>query len=490
MTDTTETRSPSPAARARAALRDTLRGRLITPDDADYDAARALWNGAVDRRPALIARCADTDDVTAALRAGTDLGLPIAVRGGGHGVAGTAGVDDGLVVDLSAMRSVRVDAAARTAQAEGGTLWGEFDAATQAHGLATTGGVVTHTGIGGLTLGGGLGWLMRRHGLTCDNLLGAELVKADGRIHIVDAETDPDLLWALRGGGGNFGVVTRFRYRLHPVGPTVLAGPLLYPAERAREVLECYRRLVASAPDELGTVVNLRHVPPLAIFPPDVHGRPVVAIVVCWVGDYAAGERVLAPLRRDVRPLVDLVAPKPYVAHQATFDATAPHGRHYYWKSEFLSALDDDAVTVLLDNAWSSTSPMSYTVVFHLGGAVARTDPATAAFTGRHAGHAVNINAEVADADDLPAERTWCRTFWNALRPFSSGVYVNFLGDEGPDRVRAAYGAATYARLARLKSQHDPDNVFCNNQNIEPASSHRLSDGRASGGVTQRVVAP
>jgi FAD/FMN-containing dehydrogenase len=452
-----------------AALRDRFRGRLTTPVDAGYDTARALWNGAIDRHPALIARCTDTADVTAALRAGLEQGLPIAVRGGGHGVAGTASCDNGLVLDLSAMTAVRVDPAGTTAEAQAGALWGEFDASTQAHGLATTGGIVTHTGIAGLTLGGGLGWLMRRHGLTCDNLLAAELVDADGRLHHVDADRDPELLWALRGGGGNFGVVTRFRYRLHPVGPTVLAGPILYPADQARDVLDCYRELIAHAPDELGTVVNLRYAPPLPIFPPHLHGQPVIGIVVCWSGELARGERVLAPLRRDVQPLVDLAAPKPYLAHQATFDPTVPHGRRYYWKSEYLSKLDDEAIRVLLDHAWASNSPMSYTIVFHLGGAVARTDPSTAAFSGRHVGHAVNINAEASHADEYTTQRTWARTFWQALRPHSAGVYVNFLGDEGPDRVRAAYSAATYARLARIKARHDPDNVFRNNQNIQPA---------------------
>jgi FAD/FMN-containing dehydrogenase len=467
-TSVTGTAGSGRAARARAAVQDRFRGRLITPADEEYDTVRALWNGAIDRRPALIARCTDAADVTAALRAGLEQRLPIAVRGGGHGVAGTASVDDGLVLDLSAMRAVRVDPVARTAEAGGGVLWGEFDTATQAHALATTGGIVTHTGIAGLTLGGGLGWLMRQYGLTCDNLLAADLVDAEGQVHKVDAESDPDLLWALRGAGSNFGVVTRFCYRLHPVGPMVLAGPVLFPAEQAREVIACYRELIGHAPDELGSVLNLRYAPALPMIPEPVRGRPVLAVNVCWTGDPATGERVLAPLRRAVEPLADLVALKPYLVHQGTFDATVPHGLHYYWKSEYVAALDDDVVDVLLDHAWASRSPDSYTVVFHLGGAVARTDPATAAFAGRAAGHAVNINAEASDAEAHAIQRAWCRAFWEALRPHSAGVYVNFLGDEGPERVRAAYGEATYARLTRIKTRLDPDNVFRSNQNIEP----------------------
>jgi FAD/FMN-containing dehydrogenase len=468
MIQTARTRRPDRTARLIASMRNAFHGRLICPTDTDYDSSRALWNGAVDRYPALIARCTDAADVATALRAGIDHELPIAVRGGGHNVAGTASCDDGLVLDLSPMKSVGVDPAVRTAHAQPGLLWGEFDAATQAHGLATTGGIVTHTGIAGLTLGGGLGWLMRKYGLTCDNLLGAELVDAGGRLRSVDNRSDPELLWALRGGGGNFGVVTDFHYQLHPIGRTVLAGPLLYPAARAREVLACYRDMAERAPDELGSVVTLRHVPPLPLFPREMHGEPVVSIVVCWIGDPAAGQRSLAPLRQEVAPLADLVVEKPYLAHQGTFDATVPHGLRYYWKSEYLSALDDEAVTVLLDQAWNSHSRNSYTIIFHLGGAVARTDPATAAFTGRHVGFAVNINAVAFDAEDYATQRAWVRDFWQALRPRSTGVYVNFLGDEGPDRVRAAYGEQTYARLARIKSRLDPGNVFRLNQNIPP----------------------
>ena len=450
-------------------LRERLRGELLRPGNAGYEPARALWNGAIDRRPGLIARCQGTADVAAAVRYARASGLPVAVRGGGHNVAGTSSCDGGLVLDLSPMKGVQVDPGGRSVWAQPGLLWGELDHETQAFGLATTGGIVTHTGIAGLTLGGGLGWLMRKHGLTCDNLLAVDLVTADGELVRASEREHPELFWGVRGGGGNFGVVTAFRYRLHPVGPTVLGGPLFFPADDAGELLRFYRDFADAAPDELTTVVNLRQVPPLPFIPQRLHGVPTISVVACWAGPIDQGERVLEPLRRHGRPLLDLIAPKPYLAHQGTFDATVPHGLHYYWRSEYLDALDDAAIDTLLDHAWASRSPRSYTIVFHLGGAVGRVPEEATAFSGRAARFAVNVNG-VSLQDGYAGQAAWVRRFGQALRPFSSGVYMNFLGDEGQDRVRAAYGPAKYDRLVALKRVWDPANFFRRNQNIQPGT--------------------
>jgi FAD/FMN-containing dehydrogenase len=451
------------------ALRGLLLGEVLGPGDEGYGPARALWNGAIDTRPGAIARCRGSGDVLAAVRYARDAGLLVAIRGGGHNVAGTASCDNGLVLDLSPMKGLQVDPQARTAWAEPGLLWGELDHQTQAFGLATTGGIVTHTGIAGLTLGGGIGWLMRKHGLTCDNLLAVDLVSADGRLLRASEREQPELFWGIRGGGGNFGVVTAFRYRLHEVGPTVLAGPIMFAAEDAAELLRFYRDFAEAAPDELTTVVNLRHAPPLPFIPEHLHGIPVVSVVVCWAGPIEQGKRALEPLRHHGRPLLDLIAPKPYLAHQGTFDATVPHGLHYFWRSEYLGALDDQAIGTLVEHAWANRSPRSYTIMFQLGGAVGRLPDEATSFSGRTAGYAVNINA-VALADEYAGQAAWARRFGRALHPLSAGVYMNFLSDEGQDRVRAAYGPAKYDRLAALKKVWDPDNFFRRNQNVHPSA--------------------
>ena len=448
-----------------------LRGDLIRPGDERYEAARRVWNGAIDRRPGLIARCRGVADVVGCVRFARDHDLPVAVRGGGHNVAGTAVCDGGLVIDLSAMKGMRVDPVGRTAWAEPGLTWGEFDRETQASGLATTGGIVTHTGIAGLTLGGGIGWLMRKHGLTIDNLAAVDMVTADGRELRASAEENPDLFWGVRGGGGNFGIVTSFEYRLHPVGHTVLAGPVFYPLERAKEVLRLYRAVIASAPDELTTILNLRRAPAVPFLPAAMHGMPVIAVSACYAGPIEEGERVLRPLRLFGSPLIDLIAPKPYLAHQAMFDATVPHGWHYYWKSWEVPALDDDVAEVLIAHASAVTSPLSYCIIFQLGGAIGRVGEDATAYGRRGMGHNVNINAVWTPDDPSPARHVrWARDFWSALEPFApGGVYVNFLGDEGEDRVKAAYGPEKYARLVALKHRYDPTNLFRLNQNIRPA---------------------
>jgi FAD/FMN-containing dehydrogenase len=451
-------------------LRDCIRGPVIAPDDQGYDTARAIWNGAIDRRPACIARCTGVADVVAAVRFARERDLVVAVRSGGHGVGGHALCDDGVVIDLSPMRGIRVDPAARTARAEAGVLWGELDRETQLHGLATVGGIVTHTGIAGLTLGGGIGWLARKHGATVDNLLSVDLVTAEAELLTASEEENPDLFWAIRGGGGNFGVVTSFEYRLHPVGPIVLAGPIFYALENAREVLASYREFIATAPDELTTIFELSVAPPAPFLPEEVHGKPIVMVGACYAGAPENGIEVVRPLKEFGNPIVDLLEPKLYTALQSMFDPSVPHGWHRYWKSVELPPLTDEAIDTLVEHASAQTSPKSYCIVFHLGGALARVAEDETAFSQRHAGHNVNINA-VWTKDDPQGERhvAWAHDFFSAMQPQArERVYLNFLGDEGAERVRRAYGHRQYDRLGELKRAYDPTNFFRLNQNIEP----------------------
>jgi FAD/FMN-containing dehydrogenase len=447
-----------------AALQARLRGRVIDASDPGYAAARRVWNGAVDRHPAMIACCQDTADVVTAVKFGRAHGLPIAVRAGGHGVAGRAVCDGGLVIDLRGISQVRVDPRRRLALAGAGALNGEFDAATQHYGLATTAGIVSHTGLAGLTLGGGIGWLARRCGATCDSLTGAQVVTADGQV--VEAADDPELLWALRGAGANFGVVTRLDLTVHRIGPQVAAGVLVFPAEGAVPVLARYAALADAAPRELGTIVNLRHAPPAPWLPPGLHGQPVVLIGVCWTGTDAGLDRLLAPLRA-LRPLADTVGAVPYTEHQRLFDAAVPHGLHYFWRSDYVTSLDGEVAEALSGHSWSMRNHRSYTIMFHLGGKLADLDPDAAAFSGRHDGFAININAAWAPPE--PDDGAWVREQWARIHGFSAGVYVNFLDDEPAQRTRAAYSAAAYRRLLEVKRRYDPDNVFRSNHNIDPA---------------------
>ena len=450
-----------------------FRGPLITADHAEYDTARAVWNGVVDRRPRLIARCSGTGDVVAAVRFARSHDLVIAVRGGGHNVAGTAVCDDGIVIDLSAMRAVWVDPAGRTAIVQGGALWGDVDHETQAHGLATTGGIVGHTGVAGLTLGGGIGFLMRKHGLSVDNLLSAEVVTAEGSIVRASADEHPDLFWALRGGGGNFGVVTTFEFALHPVGPTVMAGPVFWAADATTDVLRFYRDFACEAPDELGTVIRLGTVPPLPDIPEELHWRPAIAVICCYAGAVEDGERVVRPLRGFRTPLVDLVSPTPYADFQGGMDDTVLHGWHYYWKSANLTGLSDDAIAVIVDHAYGASSPRSYSAMFHMGGAIARVPHDSTAYSGRDVAHNIIIDAvwlPDESAEHAEAETAWARRFLQALQPHrAESVYVNFLdSDDNTSRVREAYGEHIYQRLAEVKAKYDPDNTFHHNKNIRP----------------------
>ncbi|MDF2751915.1 MAG: hypothetical protein K0S82_297 [Gaiellaceae bacterium] len=456
-------------------LTESFRGELLLSTSPGYDAARRIWNGAIDRPPGCIAYCTGVADVAAAVRFAREHDLLVAVRSGGHGVGGHALCDGGLVIDLSAMKGIRVDPSSRTATAQAGVLWGELDRETQLHGLATVGGIVTHTGIAGLTLGGGIGWLMRKHGATVDNLLSADLVTADGDLITASADENPGLFWGVRGGGGNFGIVTSFEYRLHPVGPIVLAGPVFHPLEDAPTVLRRYREFAATAPDELTTIFELSVAQPLPFLPAEVHGKPIVMVGACYAGPPEEGLDVVRPLKELGNPIADLLEPKPYLALQSMFDPFVPHGWHRYWKSVELPPLTDEAIDTLVEYAAVQTSSRSYCIVFQLGGTLSRVGPDETAFSQRDAAYNVNINA-VWTPEDPDAERhiRWARDFFAALQPHARDrVYLNFLGDEGPDRVRQAYGTATYDRLAELKATYDPDNLFRLNQNIRP---HRVID--------------
>jgi FAD/FMN-containing dehydrogenase len=453
---------------AVAELRSSFRGALLRPGEEGYDEARRIWNGAIDRRPALIARCVGADDVVQAVRFARKHELLVSVRGGGHAVAGHAVCDGGLMIDLSLLKAVRVDPAASTARAAGGVLWSELDRATQPFGLATTGGVISHTGIAGLTLGGGLGHLMRKHGLTVDNLLSVELVTADGeRLH-VDADAEPELFWGIRGGGGNFGIVTSFEYRLHPVGPLVLGGPIFWPFQEAPRVLRFVRDFFPEAPDELGITLGMLNAPPAPFLPMEWYGKPVIALILVWAGDLAEGDRAIAPLRGIAPPIADAVRPVPYLFVQSMLDAGAPHGRHYYWRSHRLPHLSDEVIGVLVEAIRSMSAPFSQINGWAMGGAVSRVDAQATAVGEREVGFDIGINAAWLPADPEPGRHVeWVRRTWEELRPHSAGVYVNFLSDEGAAGIDAAYGERL-KRLRALKGRYDPSNFFRLNANIPP----------------------
>ena len=436
-------------------------GRLLEPHDPDYEAARFGWNGAIDRRPAAIAYASDADDVSAAIGAAADAGLAFTVRGGGHSVSGRSLRDGALCIDLRNLNAVHVDPAAQTVRVGGGALLGEVDAATQQHGLAVPAGQISHTGVGGLTLGGGMGWLMRRHGLTIDSLLGVEVVLADGRIVHASEDTRAELFWALRGGGGDFGVVTEFEFRAHRVGPIVLAGMLLCPWDQAAVALRAARELMQGAPDELTTFVTLITAPPQEPFPPEFHGQRMVAVTVAWSGDVEEGERVVAPLRVACRPVLDLVGPMPYVALQSMLDATAPAGWLFYDRMHYLPELGDGFISKLLAGFEQAPTPMCHVNVGWMGGAVARVPEGATAFGHRGAGaFAWMIGAT--PAGSIAPIADWVRAVWEATEPFAGGgVYVNALNAERS--VREAYDDAVWTRLVDVKRCYDPDGAFSGN---------------------------
>jgi FAD/FMN-containing dehydrogenase len=449
---------------------DGLHGEMVKPGDGGYDESRAIWNGAHDARPALIARCTDASDVRHAVGFARSEGLDVAVRGGSHSIPGFSTVEGGIVIDLSPMKGIEVDVGAATVRAEGGVIWGELDAATQEHGLATTGGLVSTTGVAGFTLGGGIGWLMRKHGLACDNLRSAEVVTADGQVLTASATENPDLLWGLRGGGGNFGVVTSFEFDLHPVGPTVASGPVFYPGDRAEEILRFYREFVKTVPDELTTFANLLTAPPAPFLPEEWHGKKLVALVGCYSGDPDEGMKALQPLRDLGDPVADLVGPMPYVQMQSLLDDLYPRGTNAYMKAGYLSDLDDHAIETAIRYHQDATSPASEIHLHHFGGAVARADADETAYGERQAPYVLNIIAMSHEPGGLDTHIDWAQRLYADIEPsLTGGAYINFLSAEGEDRVRAAYGGEKFDRLRALKDRYDPTNLFHLNQNIPPS---------------------
>jgi FAD/FMN-containing dehydrogenase len=449
-------------------------GSLIMPGDDAYDDARAVWNGMMDRRPAAIARCSSVADVRAGVDFARENDLRVAVRCGGHSASGFGTCDDGIVIDLSPMKAIEVDPAAKTARADGGLTWGELDAATQEHNLAVTGGRFSTTGIAGLTLGSGSGWLERKCGLTADNLLSVDVVTADGGLVTASQDENPDLFWGIRGGGGNFGVVTSFTYRLHDVGPLVYGGLMAASPDRAADTLRFVRDYFEDAPDDLGAAVAFISAPPEPFVPQEMHLQPCVGLVICWTGDMDEGERVVAPLREVMQPAVDMVQPMPYVALQSMLDAGGPKGINGYMKAEFMTDMSDDAIEKLCRHGANRAGPMAQILIEPMGGAIGRMGEDDTALGRRDVKwcyHALAMwmepGQEMADA-----QMAWARDLADDMRPHTTdGVYLNFTSDEGDERVRATYGPEKYARLVALKDRYDPGNLFRLNQNIKPSAA-------------------
>jgi hypothetical protein len=436
-----------------------LRGEVLEPGDDGYPSARRVWNGLIDRKPALIVRCTDTSDVIRAVHFARSQNLPVAVRAGGHSSPGYSVCDDGIVIDLSQMKGIWIDPLKGIARTQVGPRLGEFVSRTQALGLATTTGTVAGTGLAGLTLGGGIGWLMGKYGLTIDNLLAVDLVTADGQVLTANATENPDLFWGVRGGGGNFGIVTSFEFRLHPV-TTVLAGKMLYPIQQAREILRLYRDFTAQAPDELTAYASLVTT---------AHGEPAAEITLCYTGPLDEGERHIEALRSFGSPISDLIHPKSYLKTVSML-RTAPVGRSYYERSLTLEQLSDEAIDLIAEYGQARTSPFSQVLIQHLHGAASRVSPTETAFAQRQESYILGIFAAWTD-QEAQKHIEWTRSFWTATRPFGSlGVYVNFLGDEGEERIRASYGV-NYERLVALKNRYDPTNFFHLNQNIQPTAN-------------------
>jgi FAD/FMN-containing dehydrogenase len=450
-----------------SAFAESLDGEAMAPGDAGYDEARKVYNGMIDKRPAVIARCASTDDVVAAVNLARENDLVVAVRSGGHSVAGMSICDDGILIDLSGLKSIDVDPDAKTATAGGGVLWGEFDPATQEHGLHTPGGRVTTTGVGGFTAGGGYGWTSSKHGLTCDNLISAEVVLADGSVVTASEDENADLFWGLRGGGCNFGVASSFTFRLHELGPNVLAGLALWPISEAERVIPAYRDYVESAPDELSTACVIITGPPEEFVPEELHGQPCLGMAAMYVGDPDEGASVVQPLK-DLGPTVDLIGPMPYVGFQAMLDPGNQPGFRNYWKGEYLSGLPDEAIETFIEHAKEPPSPMNQHILFRLGGGLSKLDDDATAFSHRDAQwmfHPIAMWEESSDDERMIA---WVREFSDAMSPFATGAaYLNFTPDL--DKVRSAYGEEKWERLVELKDKYDPHNLFQHNQNITPS---------------------
>jgi FAD/FMN-containing dehydrogenase len=449
-----------------------LWGSVVGPEDPAYETARRIWNAAIDKRPALIVRATSTEDVARAVTFARSEGRPIAVRGGAHSVAGFSTCDDGIVIDLAELNEVQVDVESRRAFAGGGTRWKDFDAATQPHGLATTGGLVSTTGVGGFTLGGGFGHLACKYGLACDNLRSAELVTADGSVVQASESQNSELFWGLRGGGGNFGIVTKFEFDLHPIGPVVLGGPIFYPGEQAVQVVSGWHDQIQTMPDELSTLVNLCTAPPAPFIPEDWHNKKIVVLVACWAGDPAEGEDAVRPLRTFGTPITDLLSPMPYVDLQQLVDPLWEAGAANYFTSAFLERLPEEAIETLTEyHQGSANLPVQAELHIHqLGGAVARVPAGSTAFTDRSSPLLLNCAARTADPADIPEHIAWARAARDAMATYGKGgVYVNFMGEGGEVNRRASYPPDIYRRLQSVKDQYDPSNVFRFNMNIPPS---------------------
>ncbi len=450
-------------------LRGRLRGALHLPSDPGYEQARTIWNAMIDRRPALIVSAAGAADVIVAVRFAREHKLPLAVRGGGHNIAGNAVCEGGLMLDLSPMKSVRVDPAARTARVEPGVTLGDFDREAQAFGLATPVGINSTTGVAGLTLGGGFGWISRKYGLTIDNLLSVDIVTADGSLMKASEHENEDLFWAVRGGGGNFGVVTSFEFRLHPVGPEVLSGLIIHPISKATELFGAYRKFVAKAPDELTCWVVLRKAPPLPFLPPEVHGTEVMVLALCYVGDLEKGRKAVAPLQAAAKPIADVVGPHPFAGWQTAFDPLLTPGARNYWKSHDFVQLSDGLIRVLLDFTGRLPSPDSEIFLGQLGGAINRVPAKATAYPHRDIEFVMNVHTRWNDPGQDQMRVAWSRQLYDAVAPHATGgVYVNFMPEDEAQRVRTGAYGPNYERLVKAKQKYDPDNLFRLNQNIRP----------------------
>lgn len=445
-----------------------FQGEVLLPDDAGYDEVRQIWNAMIDRKPALIARCTSTEDVMQAIQFGRTHNLLISIRGGGHNIAGNAVCDDGLMIDLSLMKDVQVDVTTRTASVGPGCTLADFDRVVQAHGLATPLGINSTTGVAGLTLGGGFGWLSRKYGMTIDNLLSAEVITADGRQLNASESENADLFWGLRGGGGNFGVVTRFDFQLHPVGPNVLSGLIVFPFEQAKSVISQFARFTETMPEELNVWMVTRKAPPLPFLPAEVHGREMIALALCYVGDPEEGERIIAPLREFGTVLGENVGVQPYTAWQQAFDPLLAKGARNYWKSHNFAQISDGVIDAIIEYAARLPSPHCEIFIGTIGGQTTRVAPEAMAYSSRDANYVMNVHGRWETAAEDERCIAWAREFFARSQPFaSSGAYINFLTQEETDRIAFAYGA-TWNRLVELKSKYDPTNLFRMNQNIKP----------------------
>jgi FAD/FMN-containing dehydrogenase len=450
-------------------LRAEIRGDVLLPDSSAYDEARTVWNGMIDKRPSIIVRCLGVADVVACVNFAREQGHTLSIKGGGHNISGLAVSDDGLMIDMSLMRGVWVDPEKRVAHAQAGCLLGDVDRETQSHGLAAVLGFVSETGIGGLTLGGGFGYLSKKYGWTSDTVLSMQVVTADGRVIRASENENSDLFWALRGGGGNFGVVTDFEYKLFPVGPEVIAGAIAWPAEYSKEVFNLYQSISENAPPELVCVAGLRIAPPAPWLSKDIHGKPIVALFVCHTGDVEEGEKLVAPIKALGSPVGDILQKRPYVSQQSLLDATQPKGRRYYWKSEYMPKLDPEALTVASEHAKTIVSPHSAILFFPLHGALNKLPPEHSPVGNRDAAWVFNVSSSWENASEDQANIAWTRKAWEEMLQFSTGgTYINFLTeDEGDERIRAAYGM-NYDRLIEAKNKWDPKNLFHINKNIAP----------------------